>query len=432
MVGTVPPANPIDVPAAVTASCAVDRVRFLRDPSYYSAIVQSGFDMRNATAILLSAFSLLACPDRASAADRVFADGFEPARWVMGYYVGYEHSLLAPQDIDFDAVTHLMVGRVSPLAGGMLTNDFDIDAVNGPAFAHAAVNAAHAAGRKAILMIGGAGEIDGWRAAAAAASRPTFVTNLLARMDEYGFDGLDLDWEPLEDDDKAPFQAVAAALRSARPHMLLSVPVGWFNPNYMQPDPFWNTVAPLFDRINVMTYDMAGAASQGWDGWKSWHNSALYNTDPPTVSTPSAVDVSFRLGFLPTGVPAAKLGIGLAFYGYCWQGVTAPHQDGGSISASDGTMSYATIATQYPVATTRQWDTTAHVPYLSSVAGIGAQDCNFVSYDDAQSVGEKGAYAKAHGIGSVIIWTIGQGHVASQPIGQRDPLLQALRANYLQ
>lgn len=381
--------------------------------------------------ILLLVFSVFACVPRAQAADRVFDDGFEPARWVLGYYVGYEQALLAPGDIPFDAVTHLMVGRVRPLAGGAVTNDFDIDAVNGPAFAHAAVNAAHAAGRKTILMVGGAGEIGGWRDAASAAHRATFVTNLLARMDQYGLDGIDLDWEPLEDGDKPDFQALATALRAARPSMLLTVPVGWFNPNYMTPDPFWANVAPLFDRIDIMTYDMAGAASQGWDGWKSWHNSALYNTDPPTASTPSAVDVSVRLGFLPTGIPAAKLGIGLAFYGYCWQGVTAPHQDGGSISASDGTMSYATIATQYPVATTRQWDATARVPYLSSVAGIGAQDCNFVSYDDAQSVAEKGAYAKAHGVGSVIIWTIGQGHVASNPAGLRDPLLDALRDSYL-
>lgn len=388
--------------------------------------------MRNATAIVFSFVCGIAVCASARAVDRIFGDGFEPPRWVLGYYVGYERTLLAPADIPFDAVTHLMVGRVRPLAGGAVTNDFDIDNTNGPLFAQAAVNAAHAAGRKAILMVGGAGEIDGWRSAASTANRPAFVANLLARMDQYGLDGIDLDWEPLDDGDKAPFKAVAAALRAARPQMLLTVPVGWFNPNYMTPDPYWAEVAPLFDRINIMTYDMAGAASQGWTGWKSWHNSALYNTDPPTASTPSAVDVSFRLGFLPTGVPASKLGIGLAFYGYCWQGVTGPHQDGGSISASDGTMSYATIATQYPVSTTRQWDATARVPYLSSAAGIGAQACNFVSYDDAQSVAEKGAYAKAHGIGSVIIWTIGQGHVASAPAGSRDPLLDALRGSYLQ
>jgi len=382
--------------------------------------------------LIAAAMAAAASIAHAGTTDAIFASGFEASGWVQGYYVGYERDLYPIDAVDFGALTHLMVGRVRPLADGTVTHDFDIDDVNGPIWAQNTVNATHAAGRKAILMVGGAGEIDGWRDAASAANRATFVTNLLARMDQYGLDGIDLDWEPLDDADKPAFKAVATALRATRPQMLLTVPVGWFNPNYMTPDPFWAEVEPLFDRINVMTYDMAGAASQGWDGWKSWHNSALYNTDPPTVSTPSAVDVSFRLGFLPTGVPAAKLGIGLAFYGYCWQGVTAPHQDGGSISASDGTMSYATIATQYPVVTTRQWDATAHVPYLSSVGGIGAQDCNFVSYDDAQSVAEKGAYAKSHGIGSVIIWTIGQGHVASLPAGQRDPLLAALRTSYLQ
>lgn len=386
--------------------------------------------MQQTAAVLAAA--LAATASLARAADPIFADGFEPQRWVMGYYVGYERSLLAPADVNFRAVTHLMVGRVRPLAGGAVTNDFDIDDDNGPAFAQASVNAAHAAGRKAILMVGGAGEIDGWRDAAAANHRAAFVANLLARADQYGFDGIDLDWEPLEDDDKPDFKALAAALRTARPRLLLTVPVGWFNPNYMQPDPYWAEVAPLFDRIDVMTYDMAGAASQGWDGWRSWHNSALYNTDPPTPSTPSAVDVSIRLGFLPAGVPASKLGIGTAFYGYCWQGVTAPHQDGGAISASDGTMSYAKIATQYPVATTRQWDATARVPYLSSAAPIGPAGCNFVSYDDAQSVAEKGTYARQKNLGSVIVWTIGQGHVPSAPVGQRDPLLDALRTSYLQ
>lgn len=386
--------------------------------------------MRPSAVVLAAALTAIASPARA--ADPIFADGFEPQRWIMGYYVGYERSLLAAADIDFRAVTHLMVGRVRPLADGTVTNDFDIDASGGPAFAHAAVDAAHAAGRKAILMVGGDGEIDGWRGAAGASHRAAFVANLLARADQYGFDGIDLDWEPFDDVDKPDFRALATTLRNARPRLLLTTPVGWFNPNYMQPDAFWGQVAPLFDRINVMTYDMAGAASQGWDGWQSWHSSALYNTNPPTPDTPSAVDVSVRTGFLPAGVPAAKLGIGVPFYGYCWRGVTAPHQDGGSVVASDGTMSYRNVTTQYPVAATRQWDAVAHVPYLSSTAPIGPAQCNFVSYEDAQSAGEKAAYARDKQLGSVIVWTIGQGHVPSAPAGQRDPLLDALRTNYLQ
>ena len=148
--------------------------------------------------------------------------------------------------------------------------------------------------------------------------------------------------------------------------------------------------------------------------------------------SPTAVDVSIRLGYLaaPANVPASKLGMGIAFYGNCWHDVTGPRQDGGSISDSDGTMSYANIATKYPVATKRFWDTLAHVPYLSSATPMGPQSCNFVSYDDEQSIAEKGAYARAKGLGGVIIWTISQGHVAALPAGQRDPLLSAVHTAF--
>lgn len=360
----------------------------------------------------------------APANDAIFANGFETPRWVAGYYVGYERDLYPIAEVDFSAVTHLMVGRARPLADGGLTTDFDIDAVNGPVWAHSTVDATHAAGRKAVLMVGGGGEIDGWRGAGSAANRATFIANLLAAVDDFGFDGLDLDWEPLEDFDRPDFQALATALRQARPNLILTVPVGWMNANFADPpEPFWGQIAPLFDRINVMTYDMAGP----WEGWQSWHNSALYGE---TSTTPSSVASSVAF-YLASGVPAARLGVGTAFYGYCWQGVTAPHQAGGSIAAGDGTMSYANIIENYYTPSLRVWDDSARVPYLSSASPLGEAGCNFVSYEDAQSIAEKGALVRAQGLGGTIIWTISQGHLPDQPAGQRDPLLDAVRAAFL-
>jgi chitinase len=361
----------------------------------------------------------------ATASDTIFVGGFDAALWVEGYYVGYEQDLYPIGEVDFSAVTHLMVGRARPLADGTVTTDFDIDTVNGPIWAHAAVDAAHAAGRKAVLMVGGAGEIDGWRGAASDANRAAFVSNLFLAVDEFGFDGLDLDWEPLEDTDKPDFLALAQALRTQRPRTILTVPVGWINSNFSNPpDPWWGQIAPLFDRINIMTYDMAGP----WQGWQSWHNSALQGETP---TTPSSVSSSV-LFYLASGVPAQTLGVGTAFYGYCWQGVTGPHQDGGSISAGDGTMTFANIIENYYTPAVNVWDATALVPYLSSAAPLGAAGCNFVSYEDEQSIAQKGAMAHAQGLGGTIIWTISQGHLADQPPGQRDPLLDAIRAAFLQ
>jgi chitinase len=382
--------------------------------------------MRHSLAAITQPFALslaLAAGTAHAGGDAIFADGFEASRWVLGYYVGYEQDLYPIDEIDFSAVTHLLVGRARPLADGTVTTDFDIDDVDGPAWASASIAAAHAASRKAVVMIGGAGEIDGWRSAADGTHRDAFVANLLDVVDTFGFDGLDLDWEPLEEGDRADFMALAQALRTARPGLILTVPVGWINANFAEPDPWWGTIAPLFDRVDVMTYDMAGP----WDGWQSWHNSALQGE---TATTPSSVASSVAY-FLASGVPAARLGVGTAFYGYCWQNVTGPLQDGGTIAAGDGTMSYANIAENYISAAVSEWDATAHVPYLSSGPPLGANACNFVSYEDAASIAEKGAFVRAQGLGGTIIWTISQGHIAGLPAGQRDPLLAAIRAAFL-
>ena len=103
----------------------------------------------------------------------------------------------------------------------------------------------------------------------------------------------------------------------------------------------------------------------------------------------------------------------------------------GAIDSGDGTMSYANIIENYYTPSVRDWDSTASVPYLSSAAPLGAEGCNFVSYEDAESIADKGSYVRGQNLGGTIIWTISQGHLADQPAGQRDPLLDAIRAAFL-
>jgi chitinase len=362
-----------------------------------------------------------------ASAQAVFADGFEdPTVWVLGYYVGYERALLPPNEIDFAGLTHLMVGRVVPNANGTLDKTFDIDAVNGPIFAQQASAAAHGAGRKAILMVGGAGA-TGWTSAASAANRATFVANLLQAMDQFGMDGLDLDWEPLvTTTDRNELLALAQDLRTARPSMLLTIPIIWINRNINPPTSYYGTIAPYFDRVNLMTYDMNfyGAGS----GWLSWFTSAL---DGETPSTPSSVDdgISF---LLESGAPAAKLGIGIPFYGNCWQGVTAPRQDttNAAVIYSDGAMSYANIMASHYSPARYTFDAIAQEGWLGAAVGFGPHACTFVTYEDAASIAAKGAYVKSHGLGGTIIWTIAQGHIAGNPVGARDPLLEAIRTSF--
>jgi len=124
----------------------------------------------------------------------VSSDG---APWVMGYAVGYERDLLPLGELNWGALTHVAVGRAVPNPDGTLNTDFDIGAVSGPAWARSVVRGAHAHGVQAILMLGGAGEETGFAGAASDAHRAAFVNNILTVVENFGFDGVDLDWEPL-------------------------------------------------------------------------------------------------------------------------------------------------------------------------------------------------------------------------------------------
>jgi chitinase len=341
------------------------------------------------------------------------------SRWVSGYYVGYQRGLYPETSVDFSLMTHIIVGRIIPAADGSVLTHFDIDNTNGPAMARTLSSRAHAAGRKAILMLGGAGEHAGFVGAANNTNRAKFVGNLLRVMDDLGYDGIDVDWEPIETADRAPLLQLLKDLRAARPSILLSIPVGWTNANFTGVDSWYAEVAAQVQQMNLMTYDMAGP----WGGWVSWHFSALQDHG---ADHPSSIASSVQQ-YLNVGIPAAKLGVGIGFYGACWRGVTGPRQalNGAYIVASDNTMSYRNIMTSYYTLAARRWDDAAKAGYLTFSTATGPQGCNFISYEDEQSIAAKGEFVRTRGLGGAIIWTIGQGHLPSAPAGSQDPLLKA-------
>ena len=268
--------------------------------------------------------------------------------------------------------------------------------------------------------MGGSNSETGLVGATASANLSTFVSNLTAAMASYDADGVDIDWEPLASADEPAFTALLTALRSAAPNAILTIPIGGLNMNIDTVDPFYADVAPLVDQENVMSYGMAGP----WQGWQSWHSSPIGGESP---TTPESIDSSVQ-AYLAAGLPAAKLGIGIGFYGLCYTPpVTGPLQDlgGSTIAASDGVMSYANIMADYYSASAAMWDATALVPYLTFAGATGPQGCSYISYDDAQSVGSKAAYVKANGLGGTIIWEIAEGYTGGSG---GNALMEAIRA----
>jgi len=211
---------------------------------------------------------------------------------------------------------------------------------------------------------------------------------------------------------------------------LLTVAAGAYPPYGDPPTVEYTMFAALqnqFDQINIMTYDLSGP----YPGWVTWFNSPIYDGGYRFPSTGGLVpSVDGAVGnFITNGVSPAKLGIGIAFYGYIWLGgggtstggVTQPRQSWTN-APTVSQPSYTTIMTGYYQSNLYHWDTSAQAAYLSITNASPANDM-FISYDDQRTCQSKVSYARNHGLGGMMIWELAQDHQTGQP----DPLLQALK-----
>lgn len=342
-------------------------------------------------------------------------DTSRPVLWISAYYPGWQQHNLPAAGIDFGALTHLIHFSVLPQAdGGLDWRKHDLDEN------HVAetVKRAHAAGRKILLCIGGADSAAAFRDVLTAKKRTGFVQMLVEAMQTHGYDGLDIDMEPMtagdEEDYAAFIRDLRTEMRRRKPSSILTAAVGDL-------PALFAGLQDQFDQINVMTYDLSGA----WDGWVTWHNSALWNNGwkfPGSERQLPGVDLKIR-EWLDAGVPPSKLGLGLAFYGYAWSGASGPRQSIARVTTRQ--VSYAELMKVYYRPEHKRWDEIAGVPYLG-IEKKGDDSPVFVSYDDERSLRLKIEYAQRMKLGGAIIWELGSGYRSELPAKKRDLLLQAV------
>ena len=161
-------------------------------------------------------------------------------------------------------------------------------------------------------------------------------------------------------------------------------------------------IAAVVDWMNLMTYDYNGS----WNKYTG-HNAPLYRSASETGPAGSDVDSTVK-DYLAKGAPAAKLVLGVPFYGRSWAGVGATNNGLGqsATGAGPGTweagiVDYNDVAANYLTRLPVQRDTVSKVPYLYDAAKR-----EFISYDDPASMGLKANYIASKGLGGGMFWEV--------------------------
>lgn len=246
-----------------------------------------------------------------------------------------------------------------------------------------------------------------WSTIAANASlRETFANNIVDMINQYGFDGVDIDWETPLDSEKTRFTAlmkvVYEKVKANNPNHLVTTAITggmWQPPRY----DLTNSNQYL-DYINLMTYGMTNSNGQ--------YQNPLYRStvnDYPTFlagRTLGSASIDESVQFLKNtyGVHYNKIIVGLAFYGIrqvrTYDTVSNTYSSwgrSGSVYYNDIVLNYLSNDDYI-----KRYDTNAGVPYI-----VKADGTEFISYDNPRSILEKTAYVIEQGLGGVMFWEYG-------------------------
>ncbi|WP_432003145.1 glycoside hydrolase family 18 protein [Streptomyces sioyaensis] len=217
------------------------------------------------------------------------------------------------------------------------------------------------------------------------------------------FDGIDIDWEypnacglTCDTSGKDAFTGVMRALRSkfGRNNLVTAAITADASAGGKMDAADYAGAAQYVDWYNPMTYDYFGA----WDakGPTAPHSPLTSYHGIPRAGFNTTDTVTKLKGL---GVPAAKLLLGIGFYGRGWSGVTQDAPGGTATGAAPG--KYEAGIDDYKVLKTR-------CPATGTVGGTAYAKCGdqWWSYDTPQTIGSKMAFKDAQGLGGTFFWEL--------------------------
>jgi chitinase len=241
-------------------------------------------------------------------------------------------------------------------------------------------------------------------------SRSLFIESAVKFIDRHRLDGLDIDWEypgqpgagnRFRREDRHSYTRLFKELRQRfhkeekRLHRRLFLTCATGASSSFLANTEMGQVQKYVDTVNLMAYDYYEPTDDAITG-----NHAPLFTDP---SDPKKISADRSVHeFEQTGVPAAKIVLGVPFYGHVWgevedvdHGLFRPGKPVPNAFAHYGNIQATMINQGYA----RYWDPAAAVPYLYNAEGK-----IFVSYEDPESLALKCKYVLDNRLRGVMFW----------------------------
>ena len=317
---------------------------------------------------------------------------------VMGYYPSYD-TQIAAQEIHPNRFTDVIYSFATADKNG----DFvPASCAQFPDF----VQTVHAKNLRAILALSGGGNgADFAKMANDDQKRAAFVAAIGQLIRQTGADGVALDWEPDEAQNKAIttqlIRELHDATKAANPAAQLILVVGsgaWSGRSFDGA-----AVKDWVDTLQVMTYDFHGEWSV------AGHHTNLFASGADEPDDGFNYPDSLRYWRDVQGFPASKILMGIAGYG---RGFRAPKW---GVKASGESqypyIAYSQIVKLIGQGWTRKWDAQAHAPWL-----LSADKTERISYDDVRSVADKAVWMKRNGLAGFFIWELTQEEVGGDNV----------------